>query len=59
MTGYHVLTPYHKKRRARFSESSPPKLVARLGKKPELIHTGAKLTQAQMRALYAVTDNQV
>lgn len=55
MTAYYTETPYHKKRRARFSQDSPPKLLVRLRRKPELIYRGGKLSGAQLRAIDAVT----
>ena len=55
------MTPYKTRkqnaRRERYSASSPPKAIARLHRKPEMIHVGPRLSVAQMRAMHAVTSD--
>lgn len=49
----------HKKRAARFAEYSPPtRVVINFHRRPALIHRG-RLTEAALRALFAVTNEQL
>ncbi|HAS51148.1 MAG TPA: hypothetical protein DCS21_05185 [Gammaproteobacteria bacterium] len=49
----------HKARRERYSVASPPKALVRIHRKPELIHAGHHLSVAQLRSLYAVTQEMM
>ena len=56
------MTPYKTRkqnaRRERYLQATPPKAIVRLHRKPEMIHTGPRLSVAQMRSMYAVTSDQ-
>jgi len=50
---------WHKKRAARFADYNPPTRVAiHFHKRPALIYRG-RLTEAALRALFAVTNEQL
>jgi hypothetical protein len=56
MTAYAPHSAHHKKRRERFSQFSPPKALALIHKKPQLVHQGRQLNAAQLRALHAIVQ---